>query len=144
MESNNLLFKATKMTYTLEESKKNFLNLTDLVIQSAIAVHTELGPGLQKSVYLDCLEFEIKNKGLTTKINHTIALNYKGLEFKDALNIDLLVNDLLVLEIINHPQPIELTSSYLISKLKVGNYPVGLVINFNEKLIKNGLKRIQL
>jgi GxxExxY protein len=132
------------MAYIIEENKRRFLNLTDNVIQSAIAVHSEIGQGLSKEIYLECLDFELKNHGLQCQKNYSLALNYKELNFNNVLNIDLLVNDLLVLEIINNSQPIEASSTSLLSKMKVGNYPVGLVINFNEKLIKNGLKRLQL
>jgi GxxExxY protein len=132
------------MTFIAEENKKKHLDLTDMVIHSSIAVHTQLGPGMPKQVYLDCLDFEFKNFGLSSKKNYPISFNYKGLDFKDVFTIDLLVNDLLILEIIHNPQPIELTSSILQSKMKIGKFPVGLVVNFSEKLIKNGLKRIQL
>ena len=100
------------------------------VVGCAIEVHRHLGPGLLESIYEDCLIMEMKQKGLSVLSQIEVPVAYKGLELRQRLRLDLLVNDLIIVEIkaIEHLLPVH--KAQLLTYMKLTSKPKGLLINF--------------
>ncbi len=116
--------------------------LTQHVIRCAIEVHRELGPGLLESPYRDCLRFELVSDGLNVQHERFIPVCYKGHIVSDALKIDLLVENTLVIEVkaVDAIHPVHLAQ--VITYLKLTGHPAGLLLNFNAVTLKAGLRRL--
>ncbi|MDP2686666.1 MAG: GxxExxY protein [Aequorivita sp.] len=115
--------------------------LTDIIIGSAIEVHRNLGPGLLESAYQECLLFELRSKGLKVEKEKPLPIIYKDIKLDHGYRIDLLVEDKVVIEIKTVECFTEVHSAQVLTYLKLGNYPLGLLFNFHTILLKNGLKR---
>ncbi len=116
--------------------------LTETVIGASIDVHKQLGPGLLESAYETCLAYELENRKISFKRQLELPINYKGLKLKAGYRIDILVEDRLILELkaVEYNQPIH--EAQLLTYLKLTNFNIGLIINFNTHLLKCGIKRI--
>ncbi len=114
------------------------------VVDAAFQVHQTLGPGLLESVYEQCLQYELADRGLDVKRQVQVPMMYKDLQFDCGFRIDLLVNDQVVVELkaIEVVLPIHLAQ--LLTYLKITKHRVGLLINFNQTKIKNGIHRLVL
>ena len=112
------------------------------VIGAAIEVHRLLGPGLLESAYEWALERELVLRGLRVERQKAVPLKYKGVPLGDGFRIDLLVQDELIVEIkaVERLQPIH--EAQLLTYLRLTDLRLGLLINFNEKTIKEGVRRI--
>ena len=115
--------------------------LTHTVIGLAIEVHRTLGPGLLESAYCECLSYEIKNSGLYVDREKLLPITYKNIVLDHGYRLDLVIENRLVLELKTVEELTDVHQAQLLTYLKLGNYPVGLLINFNSKILKNGLKR---
>ena len=117
--------------------------LTEKIIGIAIEVHKELGPGLLEKVYQRCLKIALEEKGLQVDSEVPVEVVFHGKKVADeALRIDLLVENQVVLELKSTSKLTELYQKQLGTYLKLANKPCGLLINFNEVLLKNGIKRV--
>jgi len=116
--------------------------LSGKVIGASIEVHRHLGPGLLESAYQQCLIFELEQQGLKVATEVILPLIYKGQHLEHGYRIDLLVEDQLVVELkaVDNLMPINVAQ--ILSYLKMGNYKLGLLINFNVPQLKQGVKRI--
>ena len=113
------------------------------IIKGAIEVHKELGPGLLESVYRRCLAIQLKEMGYQVREEVYIPLNFRGrLIDEKAFRIDLLINDKVVVELKSVEKIPPLYSKQLGTYLKLTGKHLGLLINFNEVLLKDGIKRI--
>ena len=119
-------------------------NLTSEVIKYAIEVHKVLGPGLLESAYQECLVYELKNSGLNIKAQLPLPIIYKTKHLDHGYRIDILVEDLVVLELKTVDHILEIHKAQLLTYLKFGGYNLGLLINFNSLLLKDGISRIIL
>ncbi len=115
--------------------------LTEKIIGAAIEVHRTLGPGLLESAYQECLLFELKSLGLEVEKEKTLPIIYKDIKLDHGYRIDLLVENKIVLELKTVEFLTDVHTAQILTYLKLGNYPLGLLINFHTKLLKNGLKR---
>ncbi|MAX24116.1 MAG: GxxExxY protein [Phycisphaeraceae bacterium] len=118
--------------------------LTEKVIGLAIQVHRTLGPGLLESVYQSCLCHELAQHGLRFKSEIELPVLYKGMKLDQGFRIDILVEDSLILELKTVEQLRPIHEAQLLTYLKLAQCPVGLLINFNVDLLKNGIKRLVL
>ncbi len=118
--------------------------VASIVVDAALKVHKALGPGLLESVYEACLLHELKLRGLKVESQVPVPITYDGLRLEAALRLDLVVEDDLIVELkaaeIMHP----VFEAQLLSYLKLTGRRLGLLINFNVPLIKDGIKRIIL
>ncbi len=123
------------------ESKLIHAELTEQIIGAAIEVHRELGPGLLESTYQACLMHELMARGLSCRRQVELPVIYKGIQIDRGYRIDLLVEGQIVIELraIDKLDPIH--SAQLITYMRLGALPVGLLINFNVKLLKDGIVR---
>ena len=113
------------------------------MIKAAISVHKELGPGLLESVYQSCMVIELSETGLDVKTEVTVPIRFRGKEITDqGFRIDLLVKDTLVVELKSVEQIRNVHKKQLLTYLKLSQKPLGLLINFNEVLLKDGITRV--
>src|SRR5216110_184407 len=118
--------------------------LSQHVIGAAIEVHRLKGPGLIESIYERCLLRELDLQSIPVACQKIVRVEYKGLIFDEPLRFDLLVDDCLLVELkaveILHPS----SKAQLFSYMKLLDIPIGLLINFHEPLLKNGISRMIL
>ncbi len=123
------------------EVVKNIAQLTELLIGGAIEVHRTLGPGLLESTYEICLCHELVVRGLRFQKQVPISVEYKGIKLDCGYRADLVVNDLVLVEIKSVDSLLPIHEAQLLSYLKLGGWKIGLLINFNVQLLKQGLRR---
>ena len=117
-------------------------DLAHAVIGIAIEIHKTLGPGLNQESYLECLVYELNQQNFQIQRDVNLDLFYKNLKLSQGIHIDLLINDVLVVEVETSETVTELQIQKLLKVLKNSNYKLGLVINFNSTLLKNGIRRV--
>lgn len=116
--------------------------LTERIIGAAIQVHRELGPGLLESVYEICLYHELSLQGLQTERQKCIPVTYKGIQLDSGYRLDPVVENQVIVEIKSVATLLPVHAAQLLSYLKQNGGGRGLLINFNVKLLKDGLKRL--
>lgn len=116
--------------------------ISNRVIGIAIEIHKELGPGLLESAYKECLFYKLKKSGLLTEKEKPIPLIYEDVKLDCGYRLDLLVEKKLVIEIKSVESLNDIHLAQTLTYLKLGNYTLGLLINFNVLLLKNGIKRV--
>jgi GxxExxY protein len=117
--------------------------LSSKIIRAAINVHQELGPGLMESVYSTCMQIELRNMGIKVQSEVPVPIIYQGQKVSDGgFRIDLLVEETIVVELKSVELVQAIHKKQLLTYLRLANKPLGLLINFNETLLKNGITRI--
>lgn len=116
-------------------------SLTEAIIGASIDVHRELGPGLLESAYQQCLCHDLSLRGIAFEIQRSLPVVYKGITLDCGYRVDLLVEGIVVVEVksIDALNPIH--DAQLLTYLRLGNWPVELLINFNVAVLKDGLRR---
>lgn len=129
------------MNEELTEIPANLESLSYKIIGLAIEVHRQLGPGLLESTYHQCLYYEIKKAGLKVEKELTLPILYKEIKLNHGYRIDLLIEDRLVIELKTVESFTSVHFAQILTYLRLGNYPLGLLINYNSKILKNNIKR---
>ena len=127
-----------------QEIPEDLDDLAKLVVDAAFKVHKALGAGLLESAYQTCLEIELQMRGVRFLSQHLLPICYEGVLIEGAYRIDLLVGDQLVVELKSVDQLLPIHSAQLLTYLRLSCTRLGLLINFNTPLIKDGIKRIVL
>lgn len=122
-------------------TQKEYNQLSLTILDAAITVHKEMGPGLLESVYELCLLKELELRGLRAKNQVPIPLIYKGYELSKEFKIDLLVENEIILEIKSVEILLPIHQAQTIPYLKLAQKRLGFLINFNSPLLKDGFKR---
>ena len=117
-------------------------NITHKVIGLAMSIHSQLGPGLLESVYKECLYYKIKQAGLFVEKEKPIPLKFEGIKFECGYRLDLLVENLIVVEVKSVEGLHPLFDAQVLTYMRLGNYKLGLLINFNVLHLKDGIKRL--
>ena len=119
-------------------------DLTGKIIGAAIDVHKALGPGLLESTYEECLSHEFDLRQMNHKRQQALPVEYKGVKLDCGYRIDMLVEDLVIIELkaVDSLQPIH--EAQLLTYLKLSGIKVGLLINFNVQVLKEGIRRLIL
>jgi GxxExxY protein len=125
----------------VEYSEIEYNALTELVIKASIEVHKELGPGLLESVYEVCLVEVLREYGLKVENQIKLPIVFRKHVLDRFFVLDLLVNDVLIVEVKSVEKVLPIHESQLVSYLKLSGKKLGLLINFNEELLKNGIRR---
>lgn len=112
------------------------------VVGAALEIHKALGPGLLESVYEECMCRELSLRGLAFKRQVVVPLKYKDLKLESGLRLDLLVEELVIIEIKAVEKVMPVHKAQILSYLRLTGKKLGLLINFNEELIKNGIHRV--
>lgn len=105
-------------------------------------VHTQLGPGLLESAYRECLYFELISQGFDVRKEMPMPIIYKDVKLDHGYRMDLLVENKVVIEIKTVEVLNEVHTAQILTYLKLGNYKLGLLLNFHVSYLKNGIKRI--
>ena len=127
------------------EKLSNLNALTELIIGAAIEVHRTLGPGLLESAYEAALFYELRHIcSLSVLRQVPVNVIYKGQHLDVGYRIDLLVNDLIILELKTVEKVSDVHMAQILTYMKLNDKHLGLIINFNVKLLKNGIKRVVL
>jgi GxxExxY protein len=124
--------------------KKEINQITGDIIGAAIEVHRQLGPGLLESAYQICLGHEMSLRNLSYERELSLPINYKGLQLDCGYRLDFLVEQSVIVELkaVEKLQPIH--EAQLLTYLKVLGCKIGLIINFNVPVLKQGIKRMIL
>lgn len=115
--------------------------ITEGIIGAAIEVHRNLGPGLLESAYQAALAYELNQRGYKVEQQKPLPLLYKEIKLDAGYRLDFVVNDKVILEIKSSDKIIPIHDAQILSYLRLSGCKVGLLINFNVKLLKNGIKR---
>jgi len=116
--------------------------ISNLVIGAAMTVHSSLGPGLLESSYEECLFYELKLKGLLVERQKALPLVYKEIKMDAGYRVDLIVENKVILEIKAVIEVNEIFFAQVLTYLKLSGCKLGLLLNFNVKSMKDGIKRI--
>jgi GxxExxY protein len=132
----------TENTESTENLGSSFNNLTKAIIGGAIAVHRELGPGLLESAYEACLVFELLDRRLSVERQKPMPVIYRGVTVDCGYRIDLLVDGSIIVELkaVERLEPIH--EAQVLSYLKLSGCKIGLLINFNVRTLRQGIRRL--
>lgn len=124
-------------TRSMEENE-----ISKRIIGLAINVHKALGPGLLESAHKECLFYKLKQANLVAVKEKAMPLVYEDVKLEVGYRIDILVENKVVIEIKSVESLNDVHMAQILTYMKLGNYKLGLLINFNVALLKNGLKRV--
>jgi len=116
--------------------------ITNKIIGVCIEIHKNIGPGLFESVYENILAYELKNIGFDIETQFPVPIKYKELEFDVAYRIDLLINNKVLIELKSVSKLLPVHYKQTLTYLRLSGLKLGLLINFNEEYLKNGVHRI--
>lgn len=116
--------------------------ISQIVVDYALKVHKALGPGLLESAYEECLFFELKNAGLFVEKQKALPLIYESVKLDVGYRIDMIIENKFIVEVKSVEALNEVHLAQLLTYLKLSNCKLGLLINFNVKLIKDRIKRV--
>ena len=116
--------------------------ISKIILDASIKIHKTLGPGLFESVYKSILAYELKKAGLKVSVQVSIPVQYEGLTFEKGFRADMIVNDKVLIELKSVENLSHVHKKQVLTYLKLTGLKLGLLINFNYKLMKNGFHRI--
>lgn len=116
--------------------------ITRTIIGCAIEVHKQLGPGLLESAYEECLAFELEQKGIHFERQKALPIQYKSIQLEYGYRIDLLVENCVVVELKSVEALNPIHDAQILTYMKFSEKKIGLLINFNVLILKDGLKRL--
>lgn len=116
--------------------------LSTIIVNKAYEIHVKLGPGLLEAVYEEILHYELKKEGLSVERQKIIPVKWDDLKMDIGFRADLIVEDMVIIEIKSVETMSPVHPKQLLTYLKITDTKLGLLINFNERLIKNGITRI--
>lgn len=120
---------------------KKLNDITGEVVDVAYKVHVSMGQGLYEKVYEDCIAYELEKRGIKFARQHPVTVEYEDLVISNAFKVDLLVEDKVIVELKSIDKLLPIHTSQIITYMRLSNIKTGLLINFNVKLIKDGIKR---
>ena len=112
------------------------------IVDSAFAVHKVLGAGLLESAYEQCLAYELRSRSLRVALQMPLPLHYREVQIEIGFRIDMVVNDLVLIEVKAVVRILAVHEAQLLTYLKLSGKHLGLLINFNVPLIKDGIRRL--
>lgn len=123
------------------EDRRELNAITEVIIGAAIEVHRALGPGLLESTYEVCLCRELSLRGVRFERQKAVAIEYKGVKLECGYRADLVITDSILVEIKSVADLLPIHEAQLLSYMRLSRLPAGLLINFNVRLLKQGIKR---
>ncbi len=121
-----------------------FDELSNKVIGLAIEVHRELGPGLLENTYKQCLAYELSQARIKFQMEAELPVRYKTMRISCGYRIDLLIENKLIVELKSVDEIHPIHEAQLLTYMKLAKIKIGLLMNFNEKMLKDGIKRFVL
>ena len=122
-------------------TKEEYEKLGKVILDCAFEVHKELGPGLLESIYEECLCEELKNKGIKVENQVHLPVYYKGKKLNKYFRIDVVVENIIAVELKSVYQLYLIDEVQLVSYMKLAQIKLGYLLNFNEVLLKDGIRR---
>jgi len=119
-------------------------SLTETIIAAAIEVHRDKGPGLLESIYEWCLLIELESRSLPTETQRLVRIHYKGHTREEPLRFDVLVQGCVLVEAKAVEKLLPIHQAQLLSYMKLMDVPLGLLINFNEVRLVDGVRRLMV
>ena len=119
-----------------------FDKMSNRVIGCAIEVHKNLGPGLLESTYEQCFAYELKSSEISFKLQHPLPVKYKGIKLDCGYRIDLLIDNKIIVELKSVEAVLPIHQAQLLTYMKLSGIRIGLLMNFNVKHLKTGIKRM--
>ena len=116
--------------------------ISKVVFESGLKIHSKLGIGLYEAVYEECLVYELKLKGLKVEKQKDIPIEYEGLTIEMAFRLDLLIEDKVIIEIKAVPDINSYHTYQILNYLRITGFKLGMLLNFHSLLFKDGVKRI--
>ena len=116
--------------------------ISKIIIDCAIKIHKKLGPGLLESVYEKILSYELKKKNLKVEQQVSIPIEYENITFKEGFRADIIINNKVIIEVKSVKALDPVHHKQVLTYLKLADKKLGLLLNFNDELMKNGIKRI--
>mgnify|MGYP003578666573 CR=1 FL=1 len=116
--------------------------ITGQIIDAAMKVHSALGPGVLESAYHACMRYELRKRGLRVRSQVKLPIVYDGVRIDAGYRIDLLVEECVLVELKAVTTRLPVHTAQLLSYLKLGDYRVGLLLNFHEQHMKDGIERL--
>jgi GxxExxY protein len=130
------------MRYTTRSELLDINKTTEAIIGAAIEVHRHLGPGLLESAYEECLREELFLRKIPFKRQIALPVSYKSKKLDIGYRVDLLVNDEVVVELKTAASILPIHEAQTLTYMRLGGWQVGLILNFNVTVLKNGIKRL--
>ena len=118
--------------------------MSNKIIGCALEVHRNLGPGLLESTYEQCLAYEFKMADISFKLQHPLPVQYKNIRLDCGYRVDLFVESKIIIELKSVDKILPIHQAQLLTYMKLSNVSIGLLINFNVKFLKDGIKRMVL
>ena len=122
-------------------SYTEFDNLTGRILKNAYEVHTALGPGLLENAYKECLCYKLTKDGLFVEKEKPVPLVFEGVKLEVGYRLDILVENAIVLELKSVEMLNDVHSAQVLTYMRLGNFKIGYLMNFNVSSLKNGIKR---
>ena len=123
---------------------QNINDITGEIVDASIKIHRALGPGLLERVYEECLCFELQKRNLKVERQKQLSVLYEELFIESAFRLDMLVEDTVIIELKSAELMIPVYEAQILTYMKLAHKPLGLLINFNVPLVKDGIKRFKL
>jgi GxxExxY protein len=112
------------------------------VVNSAVKIHRSLGPGLLESAYQQCLAYELRQVGLQVECEVVIPIQYEEIQIDNGYRVDMLINDVVIVENKTVDRLLRIHMAQILTYLKMRDLRLGYLINWNVKLIKDGIQRL--
>lgn len=122
--------------------EENLNKITETIIGVAINIHRSLGPGLLESAYEACMVYDLTQTGLKVEQQKPLPIVYRGVKLECGYRLDLMIENKVIVEIKSVETLLPIHKAQLISYLKLTDCKVGLLINFNVEILKDGIQRI--
>ena len=121
---------------------RNENDIARVAVDAMLLVHRELGPGLLESSYLHCLAYELAERGLAVETEVVLPLTFKGVKLDAGYRIDIWIERKVILEVKSVEGLHPIHTAQLLTYLKLTENRLGILVNFNEKLVRDGIRRI--
>ena len=116
--------------------------IATIIVDACFKIHTTLGPGLLESVYESVLLYELEKRGLSVTKQQVIPVSYDDTQFEEGFRADLIVEDKVIIELKSVEKVMPVHKKQLLTYLRLSERKLGLLVNFGENLIKNGVSRV--
>ena len=137
MEIKKVSHKVTK-----PQSKMNENEIGKIIVDTAVSVHKELGPGLLETVYEVILAYELEKSGLSVKRQLSVPIEYKGIKFDEGFRADIIVENKVIIELKSVESVSKAHKKQVLTYLRLTGHKLGYLLNFGEALMKDGISRI--
>ena len=124
------------------DQEERLNKITETIIGVAINIHRALGPGLLESAYDACMVYDLIQVGMTVEQQKQLPVVYRGVKLECGYRLDLLIENEVIVEIKSVEKLLPIHKAQLMSYLKLADCKVGLLINFNVELLKDGIQRV--